>query len=92
MKIEMIAHRMKTTVPNRWRFQIFAQVEWQPEWVLAVDGSHQEEPVRNGYPGAEIGYVTIAAVLMDIAKIKELDSQRPINPKLVPGNGEGWID
>ena len=44
---------------------------WQPEWVLAVDGSHQEEPVRNGYPGAEIGYVTIAACLMDIAKIKE---------------------
>jgi hypothetical protein len=56
--------------------------DWQPEWVLAVDGSHQEEPVKNGYPGAEVGYVTIAAVLMDIARIKELDSKRPINPKL----------
>ena len=55
--------------------------EWQPDWVLAVDGSHQEEPVENGYPGAEIAYVTIAAVLMDIAKIKELDLQRPVNPK-----------
>ena len=56
--------------------------DWQPEWVLAVDGSHQEEPVRNGYPGAEVGYVTIAAVLIDIAKIQELDFQRPVNPKL----------
>ncbi len=54
---------------------------WQPNLVLAVDGSHQEEPVENGYPGAEIGYVTIAAVLMNVEKIKELDFQRPVNPK-----------
>ena len=47
--------------------------EWQPNLVLAIDGSHQEEPVENGYPGAEVGYVTVAAVLMNVAQIKKLD-------------------
>ena len=56
--------------------------EWQPEWVFAVDGSHQEELVENGYPGAEVAIVTIAGVFINIAKIKELDSQRPVDPKL----------
>ena len=57
--------------------------EWQPEWVFAVDGSHQEELVENGYPGAEVAIVTIAGVFIDIAKIKELDHQRPVDPKLL---------
>ncbi len=56
--------------------------EWQPNLVLAIDGSHQEEPVENGYPGAEVGYVTVAAVLMNVAQIKKLDLQRPADPKL----------
>ena len=55
---------------------------WQPEFVIAIDGSHQETFVETGYPGAEVGYVTTAAVVMDMAKIKELDSHRPVNPKL----------
>ena len=56
---------------------------WQPELVLAIDGSHQEVPVENGYPGAEIGYITVAAVLMDVAKVKELDLQRTVDPRLL---------
>ena len=56
--------------------------KWQPNFVLAVDGSYQEVPIKNGYPGAEIGYVTVAAVLMNFKKIRELDFQRPANPKL----------
>jgi len=55
--------------------------EWLPNNVLAIDGSHQEELVEKGYPGAEISYVTAAVVLTDVAKIRELDKQRPINPK-----------
>ncbi len=55
--------------------------EWQPELVLAVDGSHQPVLVEKGFPGSEVGYVTVAAVLMDVAKIRELDQQRPIDPK-----------
>lgn len=55
--------------------------EWDPEFVIAIDGSHQETFVETGYPGAEVGYVTTAAVVIDMAKIKELDPQRPVNPK-----------
>lgn len=55
---------------------------WQPKFVIAIDGSHQETFVETGYPGAEVGYVTTAAVVMDMAKIKELDPHRPVNPKL----------
>lgn len=56
--------------------------EWDPKFVIAIDGSYQRTPVETGYPGAEVGYVTTAAVLMKIAKIRELDSHRPVNPKL----------
>ena len=56
--------------------------EWDPKSVIAIDGSYQRTPVKDGYPGAEVGYITTAAVLMNIAKIRELDSHRPVNPKL----------
>ena len=55
--------------------------KWNPRFIIGIDGSHQEAFVKTGYPGAEVGYVTTAAVVMDIAKIKELDSHRPVNPK-----------
>ena len=53
---------------------------WRPDWILAIDGSHQPVPVRNGYPVAEVGYVTIASALIDAAKVRELDQQRPTDP------------
>jgi hypothetical protein len=56
--------------------------KWQPELVLAIDGSHQEIKVENGFPGAEISYVTVASVLMDLEKIREIDRFRPIDPKV----------
>ena len=56
--------------------------EWEPKFVIAIDGSSQITSVETGYPGAEVGYITTAAVLMKIAKIRELDSHRPVNPKL----------
>ncbi|MDP1716206.1 MAG: DNA double-strand break repair nuclease NurA [Anaerolineales bacterium] len=55
--------------------------KWQPELVLAIDGSHQPVLVEKGFPGSEVGYVTVAAVLMDVAKIRELDKKRPVDPK-----------
>ncbi len=54
--------------------------EWQLNLVLAIDGGLQRHDIDNGYPGAEIGYVTAAVVLMDVEKLRNLDSQRPINP------------
>lgn len=55
--------------------------DWAPDWSLAIDGSHIEIPVENGYPGAEASYVTVASVLIDLGKIRKLDENRPVDPK-----------
>lgn len=52
-----------------------------PRLVVAIDGSNTEVPVVNGYPGAKIGYCTVASVLIDLALIDELDTDRPIDPQ-----------
>jgi hypothetical protein len=53
---------------------------WQPDLVLAIDGSHHEEAVENGFPGAEVSYITVAGVLLDMKKVRELDQHRPVDP------------
>jgi hypothetical protein len=58
-----------------------APSDWKPKFVLAIDGSHVEVTVRNGFPGAEASYVTVASVLLDMAKTAELDVARPVDPK-----------
>lgn len=52
-----------------------------PAFVLAVDGSYSEVPVRSGYPGATVGYITVASVLLDLARMQVLDAHRPVNPR-----------
>ena len=47
---------------------------------MAIDGSNPEVKVRNGYPGARVGYCTVASVLLNIRLIDELDKSRPIDP------------
>ena len=54
---------------------------WQPSLVLALDGSHVEVPVQNGFPGAEASYITVASVLLKIEKTRQLDKDRPVDPK-----------
>jgi hypothetical protein len=51
-----------------------------PSFVVAIDGSYAEVPVKNGYPGAHVGYVTVASVLLNLVELDRLDEQRPINP------------
>lgn len=55
---------------------------WNPSWVLAIDGSFLPVSIKNGFPGAEAAYITVASVLIDVAKIRELDEQRPVEPKV----------
>src|SRR5579859_146112 len=57
-----------------------APSNWLPQWVLAVDGSNMPVAVQNGFPGAEAGYVTVAAVLLNMARMREMDQSRPANP------------
>ncbi len=51
-----------------------------PPLVVAIDGSYAEVPVRNGYPGAQVGYVTVASVLLNLQQLEKLDEERPIDP------------
>lgn len=53
---------------------------WLPDLVLAVDGSYHQLAVENGYPGAELAYLTVASVLLNIKKQRELDQNRPVDP------------
>lgn len=55
--------------------------EWKPDFVLAIDGSFEEVSYDNGYPMTAIGYLTVASVLLDVAKMRRLDASRPIDPK-----------
>jgi len=51
-----------------------------PDFVIAIDGSAAEVDVVNGYPGAKVGYCTVASVLLNLKKVNELDERRPVNP------------
>lgn len=54
--------------------------DWMPTWIIGIDGSHAEVDIKNGFPGAEASYITIASVLLNVEKIRELDQRRPVNP------------
>jgi hypothetical protein len=55
--------------------------QWAPKWILAVDGGYAPVTIQNGFPSAEAAYITVASVLIDAAKVRELDLQRPADPK-----------
>lgn len=52
-----------------------------PNFVVAIDGSTAEVDVRNGYPGAKVGYCTVASVLLNLSEMARLDQLRPVDPK-----------
>jgi hypothetical protein len=53
----------------------------QPDLILAIDGSQLSAKAENGFPGAELGYITVASVLIDLKLVKELEKGDFINPK-----------
>jgi NurA domain len=55
--------------------------DWQPDMILAIDGSYHSVPAKNGFPGAELGYVTIASVFIDLEKVRALEKEDFIDPK-----------
>jgi hypothetical protein len=52
----------------------------RPDFIVAVDGSYAEVDVRNGYPGAKVGYCTVASVLINLREVDRLDEERPCDP------------
>lgn len=57
-----------------------ATVDALPEFVVAIDGSQSEVDVRNGYPGAKVGYLSVASVLLNLGAVDALDERRPVDP------------
>ena len=53
----------------------------KPDYVLSIDGSYLEVDVETGYPGARVGYVTTACVLLDLRRLTNLDRHRPVDPR-----------
>src|SRR3970282_898700 len=51
-----------------------------PEFIVAIDGSTQEVAVKTGYPGAQVGYLTIARLLLDLGAGDRLHAARPAAP------------
>ena len=49
-------------------------------YAVAIDGSYADVLVKNGYPGASVGYVTVTSVLLDLLMLERLDEIRPIDP------------
>lgn len=52
----------------------------RPDLILAIDGGCLPAEVETGYPGAEIGYITVAAVLILLDKLREVAASDIIDP------------
>ena len=52
----------------------------RPDLILAIDGGCLPVDVKTGYPGAEIGYITVAAVLILLDKLREVAASDIIDP------------
>lgn len=52
-----------------------------PDFVLSIDGSFVEVPISNSSVPAKIAYTTITDVLLQLKKLRELDTIRPADPR-----------
>lgn len=55
----------------------------KPDLILAIDGSFAEASVTKGFPNANYGCLTIASVLIDLAKIRSLEKEKFPNPRAI---------
>ena len=55
--------------------------EWQPKLLIAIDGDYHKEIIENGFPGAEIGYITVSTIVILLDKVRELEKNEFIDPK-----------
>lgn len=57
------------------------QSNQKPDLILAFDGGELIGPIEKGFPGSELGYVTIATVLIDLKRISQLEQKDFVSPK-----------
>lgn len=56
--------------------------EWEPKILVAIDGDYSSTQINTGFPGSEIGYITISTVLILLDKMRKLENDDFIDPKL----------
>jgi hypothetical protein len=54
---------------------------WQPKLLIAIDGDYHKETIENGFPGAEIGYITVSTIVILLDSVRELEKNQFIDPK-----------
>ena len=64
-----------------------------PRFIIAIDGSWAQVSVENGFPGAEVGFLSVALVLLDLERIINLSEERfpapqEVNRTVRTGAGE----
>lgn len=59
------------------------QPQSRTEWVLGVDGSYCEVPVREEYPSTRIGYLQLAGVLLEAENLVARSEAEFIDPRAV---------
>jgi hypothetical protein len=75
-------HRPSIGTGDLLRFERMPSCNWMPDFVVAIDGSWLQVPMENGFPGAELGYISMAAVLLKLREMTGLDQHRPFDPVL----------
>jgi hypothetical protein len=88
-KIEVIKYKIiikNTTEVIDWKEKTIHANEldlssWQPKLLIAIDGDYSKSIVENGYPGAEIGYITVSTVVILLDKVRVLEKSEFIDPK-----------
>jgi hypothetical protein len=59
---------------------IIERKNWKPKYVVAIDGSHKEIPYDSGFPGAELSFISIATVLINVEKLIAESGKPTIDP------------
>jgi hypothetical protein len=77
VRLPETAEETASTLPPRPEIE---RTQWLPQWIIAIDGSHLEIPLRNGFPGAEVSYLSIASVMLNVSRMRILDAKRPVDP------------
>jgi len=65
---------------NRVHRSDFAAPRWQPDTMLAFDGSLVEAPLSSANPLSRVVYLSVGATCHDSAALRHLDQHRPIDP------------
>lgn len=57
--------------------------KWKPQILVAIDGDYSKTQIETGFPGSEVGYITVSTVLIMLEKMRSLESNDFIDPKLL---------